>query len=92
MRGCITTWLGGEGEFLDAVVEECGEFEWVESQTKGIFERKRRLSNKMVAAATVRRVTPDPNMSEECKLCEVITSLGATAGNVLRQFSTTNNT
>ena len=79
-----------EGAFLDGVVKECSEFEWFESQSKGTFERERRLSNKLMAAATVRRVTPDPNMSVECELYEVITSLGATAGTVLRQFSTTN--
>ena len=39
----------------------------------------------------VRRVTPDPHMSGECELCEVITSFGATAGTLLRQFSTNNN-
>ena len=72
------------GAFLDALVEECCELEWFESQIKGIFERKRHLSNKLVAATMVRRVTPDPNVSGECKLCEVNTSLSGTAGTVLR--------
>ena len=65
--------------------------EWFESQLKDIFERERHLSNKLVAAATARRVTPDPNMSGKCELCELITPLGATAGTVLKKFSTTNN-
>ena len=79
-----------EGAFLHGVAKECSEFEWFESRSKGTFERERRLSNKLMAAATVRRVTPDPNMSVECELYEVIISLGTTAGTVLRQFSPTN--
>ena len=55
-------------------------------QSKGFFERERCPLTKLVAAATVRRVTPDPNMSGEYK-SGVITSLLATAGTVLRLIS-----